>query len=184
MEDSTNYLASTVNDFLSFFDKRTSMELRELGELIKEVKSIINAHIDNKKIILQINMAEDAEHIMILSSITQVILNLLNNARDALENLQKEDKKIELSIKTDEKGLLIECVDNAKGIEKSICHKVFDPYFTTKHRKKGTGIGLFMSKEIVHKVFDGDISLESSNSKGTRFYVFVPYSNNCMKKGG
>ncbi|MBU0631721.1 HAMP domain-containing histidine kinase [bacterium] len=182
MEDSTNYLATTVDDFLSFFDKRTSLELRELDELIREIKSIITTHIDNKKITLDIKMDESIKGVMIVSSITQVILNLLNNARDAFENLQLENKKITLNLKSNEKGLYIECLDNANGIQEKIKHKIFDPYFTTKHKKKGTGIGLFMSKEIIQKVFDGDIFLKSSNKEGTDFHIFVPYSSNCIKR--
>ncbi|WP_345992800.1 HAMP domain-containing sensor histidine kinase [Sulfurimonas sp. HSL-1716] len=181
MEDNVDYLASTVDDFMSFFDKKVSLELRELEELIKEIKSIICSHIDNKKISLEIKIDEQSRHAMMVSSVTQVILNLLNNSRNALELLKKEGKKIELRFSSQDEGIIIECIDNGGGIEESIQHKIFDPYFTTKHKKKGTGIGLFMSKEIVQKVFEGDIILKSSDAEGTHFYIFIPYSDHCIK---
>ncbi len=182
MEDSVNYLASTVNDFLSFFDERVSLELRDANELIKEIKSIIYSHIENKNISLEIGIDEDAKSTMMVSSITQVVLNLLNNAINALEHMEKDDRKIELYFHTKDEGISIECKDNGTGIDDSIKHKIFDPYFTTKHKTKGTGIGLFMSREIVQKVFDGDIVFKSSSAEGTHFYIFVPYSDHCIKR--
>ena len=181
MEDNINYLSSTVDDFMSFFDERVSSESRDLKELIREVRSIVHTSLDSKKIILDVSVDKNTQDIKMVSSITQVLLNLLNNSRDALQDIDIQSK-IELNFIGKDDGLLIECCDNGNGIDADIKDKIFDPYFTTKHKGKGTGIGLFMSKEIVQKVFGGDIFVKSSNKLGTCFSVFVPYSNSCINE--
>ena len=192
IENNINYLAATVDDFMSFFDKKTNIEIRELGSIIKEVKSIIATHILNKNIELEIIVDDSYGNVEVASSISQVILNLLNNAKDAFEDDSKR-REIKLQFTTNEYGLEIECCDNGEGIEESIKDKIFDPYFTTKGKTQGTGIGLYMSKEIIQKIFNGKINLSSrqysrsnlypaDNSGKTCFYIAIPYSENCLLK--
>ena len=180
IEDNVRYLSATINDFLSFFDKRMHNELRTLDSIINEIKSIISIHISNKLITFTIDIDKKDRDIQVASSISQVILNLLNNAKDALEEKEK-DKKINLYFHTTSKGLSIECIDNAKGINKEIEKKIFEPYFTTKSKTQGTGIGLYMSKQIVENIFNGTIELFNSTQKGSNFLVMLPYSDNCLK---
>ncbi|MEN8302682.1 MAG: HAMP domain-containing sensor histidine kinase [Campylobacterota bacterium] len=126
------------------------------------------------------------------SSISQVILNLLSNAKDTFEEDSKR-KEIKLQLTTNEYGLEIECCDNGVGIEEEIKDKIFNPYFSTKGKAQGTGIGLYMSKEIVQKIFNGKIDVSSreysrssrfplDNSGKTCFYIAIPYSENCLLK--
>ena len=192
IEDNINHLASTVDDFMSFFDKRTHYEIRSLDSIVKEIKSIIYTHISNKNIELEITIDNSYGDIEIASSISQIILNLLNNAKDALEESSKR-KEIKLQFTSNEYGLEIECCDNGKGVDEKIKDKIFDPYFSTKEKKQGTGIGLYMSKEIVQKIFNGKVALSSreisrstlhplDNSEKTCFYIAVPYSQSCILK--
>ena len=187
MDDNVSYLASTIDDFMSFFDKKTHLELRTVESLIREVKSIVSAHMSNSGIDLEIVVDDNYGEIEIASSISQVVLNLINNAKDA------GGKKIRVLFMSNEYGLEIECCDNGKGIDESIREKIFDPYFTTKEKSQGTGIGLHMSKEIVQKVFNGEINVslrESSRSElhpkqhlnKTCFCIVVPYSSKCVVK--
>jgi len=190
MEDNVNYLATTVDDFMSFFDKKTHLEMRDITSIVSEIKSIIGTHIANKNIELNIIIDDSYGQIKVASSISQIILNLLNNSKDAFE---KDSKKsfIMLQFITNEYGLEIECCDNGKGIDKKIKEKIFDPYFSTKSKNKGTGIGLYMSKEIIQKVFNGQINVSSrkysrsnlhpiDNSGKTCFFIAIPYSQNCI----
>ena len=192
MEDNVNHLASTIDDFMSFFDKKTHSEIKSLAAIVKEIRSIIFTHISNKKIELDIMIDNSYGDIEIASSISQVVLNLLNNAKDAFGE-GSHFNKITLQFISNEYGLEIECCDNGKGISSEIADKIFDPYFTTKEKSQGTGIGLYMSKEIIQKIFDGKISLSKrvysrssieplDNSKKTCFYIAVPYSKNCILK--
>ena len=190
MEDNVNYLATTIDDFMSFFDKRTHLETRDLNSIVKEIKSIIGAHISNKNIELQITIDDSYGGIEISSSISQVVLNFLSNAKDSLEGEDKR-KMITLQFTSNEYGLEIECCDNGKGIDEKIKDKIFDPYFSTKEKQQGTGIGLYMSKAIIQKIFHGQINLSSrkqsrssrhpvDNSGRTCFYIAIPYSKNCL----
>jgi len=127
----------------------------------------------------------------ISSSLSPVVLNLLNNAKDALK--AQSNKIIRLQFLTNTYGLEIECCDNGPGIDTKIKDKIFHPYFTTKDKTQGTGIGLYMSREIVSKIFHGKIHISSraesrsiyypSSNKGkTCFFIAVPYSQNCIKE--
>ena len=192
IEDNVNHLASTIDDFMSFFDKKAHSEIKSLDAIVREIKSIIFTHISNKNIELDITIDNTYGDIEIASSISQVVLNLLNNAKDA--SLEGEySKKIKLQLISNEYGLEIECCDNGKGISSEIADKIFDPYFTTKVKSQGTGIGLYMSKEIIQKMFDGQINLSQrvysrstieplDNSGKTCFFIAIPYSKNCILK--
>ncbi len=189
IEENVNYLASTINDFMSFFDKRTHSEIKPLQEIIREIHSVVDAHMENKKIKLEIIADESYGRVKVASSITQVVLNLINNAKDALENA--EEKNICVHFLTNSYGLEIECCDTGSGLDEKLKEKIFEPYFTTKDKTQGTGIGLYMSKQIVHKVFDGNIALSARKESRSRaypydnrgktcFYIAVPYSENCI----
>ncbi|MCW9067442.1 MAG: HAMP domain-containing histidine kinase [Sulfurimonas sp.] len=187
IEDNISHLAITINDFMSFFDKRNNLEIRNIDNIVKEIKSIINTHIANKDIKLEIDIQESAKDVKLASSISQVILNILNNSIDAF-NEEIKNKKISLIFRVKNYALEIVCIDNAKGIEAEIEDKIFDPYFTTKDKSQGTGIGLYMSKQIVQKLFSGTIEANSQIDtkkeckNKTCFYITLPCSDQCVLK--
>lgn len=189
MEDNIRYLATTIDDFMSFFDHRTSSEMRTTESILKEINSIISTQISNKNIDFEIKVDDSRGALLVASSISQVILNLLGNSTDAFEKDQK-DKKMCLKLITTKYGMEIECCDNGKGISLDIKDRIFLPYFTTKEKSQGSGLGLYMTKEIVQKFFGGKIALNdreiSRSSKfpdehinSTCFYIAVPYSDKC-----
>ena len=191
IEENVNYMAATINDFMSFFDKRSSAEIKDLETIVHEVKSIVGAHIKNKEIELEIVIDENYAKVEIASSISQVILNLISNAKDALK--ESSSKRIRLQFMSNEYGLEIECCDEGCGIKKEIHEKIFTPYFTTKEKTQGTGIGLYMSRELVEKLFHGQISVSkrsksrseifpASNENKTCFFIAIPYTEKCRLK--
>jgi len=192
MEDNINYMASTIDDFMSFFDKKTYLEKRDLESIVKEIESIIYTNLQSKGISLDIKIDESYVKVKVASSISQVIINLINNAKDAIED-NAHNKEIRILFVTNEHGLEIECCDTGKGIAQEIKEKIFNPYFTTKEKSQGTGIGLHMSKEIVQKIFDGKINVSlrdvsrstiypSQNTERTCFYIALPYSDKCEQQ--
>jgi len=192
MEDNINYMASTIDDFMSFFDKKTYLEKRDLESIVKEIESIIYTNLQSKGISLDIKIDESYVKVKVASSISQVIINLINNAKDAIED-NAHNKEIRILFVTNEHGLEIECCDTGKGISQEIKEKIFNPYFTTKEKSQGTGIGLHMSKEIVQKIFDGKINVSlrdvsrstiypSQNTERTCFYIALPYSDKCEQQ--
>ena len=164
---------------MSFFDKRTYSEIKELAVVVEEVKSLSFAMIVSKGIDLEMKIDSQADNIKIASSISQVLLNLINNSKDAFSALKK-DKIIVIRFSVVNDSLQISCYDNAGGIDSSIIDKVFDPYFTTKEKSQGTGIGLYMSKQIMQKVFNASISVVSQ-ADTTTFNLTIPFSDECVE---
>jgi len=106
----------------------------------------------------------------------QVIINLLSNSRDAFEELEIAQKYINIMISMRNNIPTITIEDNAGGIPHAIGDKIFNPYFTTKEQGKGTGIGLYMSKDIMEKSFDGDL-IYSAVEGGSRFEIVCGIKN-------
>ena len=177
MEENINYLSTTIDDFMSFFDKKNPVELRAVGDIVDEIQSIMRAQIESCGIRLTINIDAEIKVIKIKSVISQVLLNLLSNAKDAMDE-SKSEKEIVLCFEAINNGIQISCCDNGLGVDENIITKIFDPYFSTKDKKQGTGIGLYMSKQIVDKIFDGTIVLDDT-SKETCFRIDIPCSKNC-----
>ena len=95
----------------------------------------------------------------------RVFINIINNSKDAFIEKKIEDRVIFISIKKFPNRILIEIKDNAGGVEEDILDKVFEPYFTTKHQYNGTGIGLYMSNQIIKTHLNGDIFMKNCSFK-------------------
>ncbi len=95
----------------------------------------------------------------------QAFMNIISNSKDAfsIQKINNEDKLIFITLKQDNNNIIITIKDNAGGIPKNIVAKVFEPYFTTKHKSQGTGIGLYMTHEIVTKHMNGYLKVENEN---------------------
>jgi signal transduction histidine kinase len=106
------------------------------------------------------------------NELNQVLLNILSNAKDALNNIDEKDRYLHISSYTIDKYAVIEIVDNGGGIDKDIINRVFEPYFTTKHKSQGTGLGLYMTHKILIDSMKGLINIEN--------HSFNKY-NNCTK---
>ena len=91
----------------------------------------------------------------------QVLVNIFNNSRDVLIKLEDKRRLIFINIDEKDNDLIIEIKDNGKGIDKNIIDRIFEPYFTTKHKSKGTGIGLYMSSEIIKKHLNGTLTVKN-----------------------
>ena len=104
----------------------------------------------------------------------QVILNLVNNSIEAFEDKDEIfNKEIHITSFQEDSNILIIVEDNAGGIPKEHIEKIFDPYFTTKHKKQGVGVSLYMCKEIVYKHHNGDINVTNTKN-GAKFTIIIP----------
>ncbi len=159
------FLTQTIEDFRGFFkeDKETS-DFNMIETLEKSLSITSAIYKDNDiKLIKNYKDEELISHGM-PSELSQVFLNILNNAKDATISNHIEDKYVHISSAIEDDNNVIYIQDNAGGIPSDIIDKVFDPYFTTKHQSQGTGIGLYMSKDIVEKHMQGKISVKNMNT--------------------
>lgn len=156
---SAQYLSSTIDDFRDFFkpDKeKSSVKIHNVFEKIFKLLSL-KSKSNDIKIIKNI---EDISLNTFENELIQVFINILNNSKDALE--YTENKLLFIDAYEDNQKIVVEIKDNAGGINQEYIHRVFEPYFTTKHKAQGTGIGLYMVKEILTRHMDGNIEVENS----------------------
>ncbi len=181
INENAQYLSNTIEDFRDFFKKSKIKNLVNLNTLLEKTLKLIITRLKNKKITI-INNCTDIEFETYEREMIQVFMNIINNSIDAFENKDYE-KFIFFETKKFENKIVIKIKDNAGGIDENILDKIFEPYFTTKESKQGTGIGLYMCNEIVVKHFNGEISVtneyfEYSNQKytGSQFTIELPLS--------
>jgi signal transduction histidine kinase len=120
---------------------------------------------------------EDIKVLGITNELTQVIINLINNSKDAFIHNSILLREINISTKKESGFAVIDVQDNAGGISKENIEKIFEPYFTTKHKSRGTGLGLFMSKMICEQGLHGTLDVKSKK-KTTIFSIKIPLDDN------
>jgi len=177
----SQYLSATIDDFRNFFNSNKHKSTFNLRGSIKETLSILDSPLKHK----DITVVEDIENLDITNyknEFMQVIINILNNSKDALSH-KHSNKFILINAYQKDSNLILEIKDSGGGINEDIIDKIFDPYFTTKHQFQGTGIGLYMSNEIITKHMKGKI--EASNEEflyenhilfGAKLKVTIPIS--------
>ncbi len=165
----TQHLSHTIDDFREFFKPNKERMDTTYTELIQSVLNIVADSLEAKDIKLKQNLKSEVLLSTYPNEIKQVILNLIKNAEDAL--LEREIEQPVITIETQENILRVR--DNAGGVPKDIIEKVFDPYFSTKKQKDGTGLGLYMSKTIIEEHCGGEL-LVSNDAEGAVFEIILP----------
>ena len=158
----TSQMSKTIDDFRNFFRPNKRQETFSISKGIQSAFELISASYKNHNIEIETNLDDSLMTIGYPNEFSQVLLNIFTNAKDAL--IEKKTIKPKVSVRSFGKNdkIIVEIEDNAGGINKNIIKKVFDPYFTTKDKKSGTGIGLYMSKMIIENSMKGKISAHNS----------------------
>lgn len=176
-----NHLSSTIDDFRNFFKPHKDKELFNLKDTIEKTFALIGSKFKNS----EIEVVYDLNDVMIHgfeNELIQALMVILNNAKDAFLSLADDEKKIIfITLYESKYNAILKIRDNAGGISDEILHKIFNPYFTTKQESSGTGIGLYMTEEIIAKHMKGNIkALNSSyvyndvDYKGAEFIIELP----------
>ena len=175
--NSTKYLSNTIDDFRNFYkDDLEKIDFEIKKSIDKAINLLKTEFVNNDIKIIYLN-----KNNLFINGIEnqflQVMMNILNNAKDALIIKNIEDKYIFIDIYEEANHISIEIIDNAGGVEKDVIDHIFEPYFTTKHKSLGTGIGLYMSQEIVTKQLDGKLHVYNKSIK----YEDKDYFGACFK---
>ena len=163
IQDQTQIMSKTINDFMAFNKPEKNSEF-SLLETTSNVIRIIEPQLIDKNITLEIDIDSEIKVFHNSKNIEHVLLNLITNARDAFENQTIENKTIKIFTTQDEQSTTLTVEDNAGGIPEDIITKVFNPYFTTKEQGKGTGIGLYMSKRMIEEINETTIDVIVQNN--------------------
>lgn len=154
-------MSDTLEDFRTFFNPNKNKKEFNLKDVIYKSIELSKYPLKKAKINLSVDEFETINIYGFKNELIHVLLNLISNAKDALLDKQVE-RKIAITVKSDKIYAIIQVIDNGGGIDNDIIYRIFDPYFTTKHRSLGTGIGLYMSKQIVEEHMQGSIECENT----------------------
>lgn len=160
INESSQYLSNTIDDFRRYLNSEQNYESFSVKDSIDYTLKLVSSKLDNRDIKI-IKDYDDFEIWGIKNEFVQVLLNIISNAKDSLENSSSSEKYIFISCEVYNDQINIIIKDNGGGIPIDLIEKIFDPYFTTKHKSQGTGIGLYMSAEIIRNHMKGHIFAEN-----------------------
>ena len=155
-----NYLSNTIENFRNFIKNERLLEKTSIKKSLQSACSLLEASLKNNHITLIFNVDDDFEVIGNTNELTEAFINLINNSKDVLkEKVENDmDKIVLISSKLLENNeFMIKIQDSGNGIEDVIIDRIFEPYFTTKHKSQGTGLGLSMVEKIIRERYDGKI---------------------------
>jgi len=182
INDQSQYLSKTIDDFKNYIKGDRIKEQFNISTCIDSFLNLIKPSAANNNIDLIIDIKNDILYNGYSNELVQCFINIFNNSKDALHSNQDiEPKLFILTITNTKDRLNIELKDNAGGIPQDILPKIFEPYFTTKHQSKGTGLGLHMTYNLITDGMDGTIiavndtfEYKGESFIGAKFTISLP----------
>jgi PAS domain S-box-containing protein len=165
-------LSQIISDFSSFYKPHKRASLLNIDDVVLKTYRLLEDSLSDTKITVSFELLADTEMMMHENEFMQVVLNIITNAKEQLVSKNIQDPEIFIRSYTKEGKIFIEVEDNAGGIDENIIKEIFDPYFSTKLEKNGTGLGLYMSKIILRDYHHGDIEVRNGDY-GAIFTVIV-----------
>ena len=165
-------MSNTIDDFRDFFKVENETSIFDLKETISNILEMIEPIFKNHHINIHFHYDQEERYSVdgYANALSQAIINIVNNAKDALNERDIKDKRIDIWLKKEEKRITIRIKDNAGGIDEDILGKIFDPYFSTKKERNGTGLGLYMSRTIIEEKMAGSIVVTNQDN-GAEFVI-------------
>lgn len=169
-------MSTTIDDFRDFFRQDKEMQVFYVKEMVDEAVEFMENALAEANIELTCTIEASTEMSAYKNELTQVVINLINNAKDALVDNRENSRIIDISCLVINEQMVMKVRDNAGGVPSDIIDKVFDPYFSTKEEGEGTGIGLYMSKMIIEDNMNGKLSVRNS-ADGAVFTITLSLDN-------
>jgi two-component system NtrC family sensor kinase len=175
------YLSQTIDDFRNIFNANIdSIEPFDLNDAIKKLNELTKDAFANNQIEIVV-MIEPCRITYNESLLIQSLLNIYNNALDAIIENQSVHKYFFIETTCNADGVVIMLKDSGGGIDDEILLKIFEPYYTTKHKSKGTGLGLYITYRIITEHFNGEVSVHNADYeysglklRGAEFVITIP----------
>ncbi len=172
LDEQTQYLSSTIDDFREFFKPDKSKESTSTSSIFSKIVTLMEKSLQSNEIELKLPKGKNLEIVTYPNQLIQVLLNIINNAKDAIKESGRKDGLIEISMLETKKNITISICNNGKEIDPLVRKKLGQPYVSTKS-KNGTGLGVYMSNVIVTKHLGGRLYWESDKVE-TCFYIELP----------
>jgi len=175
INENAQYLSKTINTFRDFIKENKNKEEIILQKRIADILKILEASLKNSFIAFydETQKTPEIKVSLVANELDQVIINIINNAKDAILAHEINDGWIKIALFQDDKSVTITIEDNGGGISKEALPRIFDPYFTTKHQSQGTGLGLHMSYKIIHESLQGELYAKNTD-QGAKFFIKIP----------
>ncbi|QKJ21803.1 PAS sensor-containing signal transduction histidine kinase [Poseidonibacter lekithochrous] len=178
--DTVTYLSETIDDFKNFFKPDKEKKIFNVKDCYKKTMNLVDSRLDSLSIEVIENL-HDVQLNCLENELKQVIMNLLNNSKDALEQRDDHRRLIFIDIYEENDNAIFFIKDTGGGIPSNVINNIFKPYFSTKDKDQGTGIGLYMSIEMVEKHMNGQLLVENESFtydsvfyKGACFKIIIP----------
>jgi len=168
IKELSQHLSSTIDDFRGFAKDDKTKTKTDFETILQSILNIVSNSLEQNDIKLNLDIKSNDKFITYENEVKQVLLNIIKNAEDILIDNNIADPKIDIVI--EDNKITIE--DNAGGVPPEIIDKIFDPYFSTKTQKDGTGLGLYMSKTIIEDHCQGSLNVQNINN-GARFTIIL-----------
>ncbi len=172
IEQLTKYLSDTIEDFRNFFSENKLKVTVNIKTIVNRSVYIVSGSLKQNKIDITLDISDELLYNGYINELQQVLVVLLNNAKDVLVEKKIADAKIKIIVDDMENKFSIKILDNGGGIKVDIIDKIFEPYFTTKHQTQGTGLGLYISKKIVEESLEGEFTVKNTH-EGACFEIIL-----------
>jgi PAS domain S-box-containing protein len=166
-------MSKTIEDFRNFFNPDKEKSSFFIKDMIEDTLSILKGSLKRTAINIEIDIDEHITAYGYKNELSQAILNLISNAKDAFSDKPLDGRVLKISSVREGNFTILSVADNAGGIESTIADKIFEPYFTTKHANLGTGLGLYIVKTIIEESMDGRVCVKNENG-GAKFIIKIP----------
>jgi len=163
INENAQYLSKTIDDFKNFIKGDRTKKVYNLKNIINKFLHLIEGVSKNNNINIVLDLEENIEINGYENELIQCFINIFNNSKDALLANKIKNKLLFISTMEQDNNIIIKIKDNAKGIPVDILNKIFDPYFTTKHKSQGTGLGLNMTYNLITEGMNGKIIAQNMN---------------------
>ena len=172
IEHLTQVLSQTVDDFRTFYMPDKQPVKQSVSFSILKALEIIQSSLKANDVEVFQNFQSTKNVELFDTEMMQVIVNILRNSEDNFIEKQIENRKININTYDTQEGVVIEIIDNGSGIEESVLDRIYEPYFSTKSQKNGTGLGLYMSKMIIQEHHKGTIEVKNFH-EGVCFRILL-----------
>jgi C4-dicarboxylate-specific signal transduction histidine kinase len=166
------HMSRTIDDFRDFFKRDKDQQAFSLRNIVERSLSLVETSLRYLNVAVEVNVDDDLIVSGYPNEFSQVLLNIIGNAKDIFRERCTVEPAIRIEAFREKKKTVLTITDNGGGIPGDIIDRIFEPYFTTRERENGSGIGLWMSKTIIEKNMDGKLSV-SNVEGGARFRIEV-----------